>query len=408
MTKTELLEIIANGESSGIDFKRDVVDARGLAKTLVAFANFRGGRVLLGVDDDGTVVGLTRPEVEEWVMAVCRDKIRPAVIPYFEIVRDVAPGRDVAVVGVERGWAVHHLWHANRRVYHIRVGTRSDEANPEELARLFQQRQAFRVDVVPVSGSSRNDLDARRLRDYFERIRGQELPEEADDSGWTRFLVDTEVLTETDEGAPCTVAGLLLFGRRPARFLPQAGIDAAAFPAHDKDYAARERLRIRGPLVALFRTGADGRTEVEESGVVEQAAAFVRRNTSVAAEIRDGARREERPDYPEEVIREAVVNALVHRDYLQSATTVELALFADRLELVSPGNLPNGITVDRMRAGCRAARNPLLRDVMQDYGYLESMGMGIPRKIVRGMRQHNGTEPDLVAAEERFTLRLTR
>ena len=105
-------------------------------------------------------------------------------------------------------------------------------------------------------------------------------------------------------------------------------------------------------------------------------------------------------------MRSTGANALVHRDYLLSDTDIELALYADRLEVISPGRLPNGITPARMRAGCRASRNQILKDVMRDYGYLEHLGMGVPRKIVKGMRKHNGTEPDLVEDGERFMVRL--
>ncbi|MBI5243335.1 MAG: hypothetical protein HY922_06545, partial [Elusimicrobia bacterium] len=101
-----------------------------------------------------------------------------------------------------------------------------------------------------------------------------------------------------------------------------------------------------------------------------------------------------------------IVNALVHRDYLLSSTDIELSVYEDRIEVVSPGRLPNEITPERMRVGCRAARNQTLKDVMRDYGYLEHMGMGIPRKIIKGMRDHNGTEPDLVEESERFIVRL--
>ena len=83
-----------------------------------------------------------------------------------------------------------------------------------------------------------------------------------------------------------------------------------------------------------------------------------------------------------------------------------ISIYVDRLEVISPGRLPNGITPDRMRTGCRSARNQLLKDVMRDYGYLEHMGMGVPRKIVRGMRELNGTEPDLIEDGERFIVRL--
>ncbi len=441
MTKTELLELIKNGESSGVEFKRDTIDNRALAKELVAFANLRGGRVILGVEDDGSVTGITRERLEEWVMTACRDKIRPELIPYFEIIRDVEPGKDVAIVQVDRGWAVHHVWHNNHRTYYIRLGTLSREASAEELERLFQQRGSFRLEVRGVSGSSMKDFDYRRLRDYFERVRQQEVPpanpsnkwlereeaqarkqalddgdeskwetifeykksqwQENTENEWRSLLVNTEFLVEEDDRVPATVAGLLLFGANPNRYLPQAGIDAVAYPGKEKDYAAKERLSIRGPMTALM--GKDG---IVENGLVEQAVEFVRCNTQVAAALADGSRREQTWTYPEEAVRETIVNALVHRDYLLSGTTVELSIYEDRLEVISPGRLPNGITPQRMVTGCRSARNQLLKDVMRDYGYLEHMGMGVPRKIVKGMQTHNGTTPELIEDYELFTVRL--
>lgn len=441
MRKTELLELIKNSENTGVEFQLDTIESSALAKKLVAFLNLQGGRVILGVDDDGSIAGLTRERLEEWVMTTCRDKVRPELIPYFEIIRDVEPGKHVAIVQVDRGWAVHHMWHNNHRTYYIRVGTLSREASAEELERLFQQRGAFRLELRGVSGTSIDDFDYRRLRDYFERVRQQTVPPErpsdewltieeakarqqAQDEGdeskwphilenkkskwledsrnqWCTLLVNTELLIEDDNCKPATVAGLLLFCANPNRFLPQAGIDAVAYPGKEKDYAARERLSIRGPMTALF--GGKG---IVENGLVEQAVEFVRRNTGVTATLADGARREQKWTYPEEAVREAIVNALVHRDYLLSGTTIELSIYEDRMEIISPGRLPNGITPQRMITGCRAARNQLLKDVMRDYGYLEHMGMGVPRKIVKEMQKHNGTSPDLIEDGELFVLRL--
>ena len=387
-----------NGENSGVEFKRDVLQNHELAKELVAFSNFEGGLVLLGVDDDGMIAGLTRERLEEWVMTTCRDKIRPGIIPFFETIRNVESEKDVAIVRVPRGADVHSQWHNNRHIYRIRVGTQSREATPQELSRLFQQRGTFRADLRPVSGATVADLDRRRLSDYFGRIRQQNVPEDADGAGWQTLLVNTEIMVE--EGV--SLSGLLLFGMAPNRFLPQAGIDAVAFPGTEKDYAAQERRTIRGPMTPLM--GQDG--NVLETGLVDQALEFVRRNTPMTAVLDDGGRRVERPTYPVEAVREAVVNALIHRDYLLAHTDIELAIYQDRLEIISPGKLPNGITPERMRAGTRAARNQLLKDVMRDYGYLEHMGLGVPRKIVRGMLEHNQTDPDLVEQDERFIVRL--
>ena len=401
MTRTDLLEIIRNGENSGVEFKRDVVQNRDLAKELVAFANFEGGIVLLGVEDDGRVSGITRDDPEMFVMNTCRDKVRPGFIPFYEVVKDVEPGKDVAVVRVSRGLDVHTLWHDNKNTYFVRVGTQSREPTPEELSRLFQQRGGFRAELRPVSGATIADLDMRRLRNYFVRVRQQDVPDDGDEAAWKTLLFNTEVMV--DDGV--TVSGVLLFGRTPNRFLPQAGIDAAAFPGASKDYAARERAALRGPMTPLLNDGG----EIVEAGLVEQALAFVNRNVAIAGQLEvGGARREDIPAYPAEAVREAIVNALVHRDYLLSSTDIELSIYDDRMEIVSPGRLPNGITPARMLTGCRAARNQLIKDVMRDYRYLEHSGMGVPRKIVKCMREHNGTEPVLIEDGERFPVRLIR
>ncbi|MCY4306108.1 MAG: putative DNA binding domain-containing protein [Aestuariivita sp.] len=396
-TRTELMEIIANGENSGVEFKRDDLRTQDLAKELAAFSNLQGGMVLLGVEDTGTITGLTRDGLEEWVINVCRDKIRPAIVPFFEVIRSGKDDKDVAIVHVTRGYDVHALWHNNTNRYLMRVGTQSREATQEELARLFQQRGSLRAELRPVSGAALANLDLRRLRNYFNDIRQQDVPASEDSAAWRSLLINTEIMT--DEGV--TVGGMLMFGKTPNRFLPHAGIDAVAYSGTEQDYDAQERSSLRGPMVPLLSEGDD----IVENGLVEQALDFVQRNTRGVVKAQ-GGRRIGRPVYPHDALREGIVNALIHRDYLLTSTDVQLIVYSDRLEIISPGRLPNGITPDRMRFGTRAARNQLLKDIMRDYRYLEHMGMGIPRKIIRGMKEHNGTEPGLIELDERFVVRL--
>jgi ATP-dependent DNA helicase RecG len=399
MTRTELIEILRNGENSGVEFKRDDIGHRDLAKEVVALANLRGGVILLGVEDNGSISGIVRPDLEEWVMTMCRDKIRPEIIPYFEVIRDVDAGKDVAVIRLDQGWSVHAVWHNNGRIYYIRVGSQAREASPEELERLFQQRGNFRLEVRAISGTGIDQLDLRRLQDYFGRIRQQKFPDAGDESGWHALLENTEFMVSSGGNRSCTVAGILLFGRQPNRFLPQAGIDCVCYPGTQTDYAATERIGVRGPMVPLT-----SKAGLVENSLIETCIEFLRRNISDEVTMEGGVRRMTREGFPIEVLREAIVNALVHRDYLLSATNIQFSVFSDRIEIVSPGRLPNGITPPRMLAGCRASRNQLIMDVMRDYGYLEHMGMGVPRKMVAGMRSFNGTEPELRAEEETFTV----
>lgn len=398
-TRTELLEIIANGGNSGVALRRDDLDARALAKELAAFSNLEGGMVLLGAEDDGTITGLMRDDLEGWVMNVCRDRIRPAIVPFFEVFRDVGEKRDIAIVRVTCGYGVHAFRDDDTDRYPIRVGSRSREASREELVRLFSQRGSVRDELRPVSGATLLSLDRRRLRNYFVDVRRQDVPADEDGEAWQSLLANTGIMT----GEGVTVAGMLLFGTMPNRFLPHAGIDAVAYPGPDRHPDARERAKLRGPMTPL--PGEDG--DIVDNGLVEQALEFVQRNTHPVVETR-GERRLERPAYPRDTLREGIVNALVHRDCQLTGHTIGLAVFSDRLEIVSPGRLPNGMTPDRMRYGTRAVRNQMLKDVMSDYDcrYLEPAGRGIPRIIVWGMEEHNGTEPALLERDERFTLRL--
>jgi ATP-dependent DNA helicase RecG len=144
-----------------------------------------------------------------------------------------------------------------------------------------------------------------------------------------------------------------------------------------------------------------------DTGVIDRAVEFVSRNMGSEAWL-EGGRRRRRKALPEPAVREAIVNAVAHRDYTITVTDIELSLYSDRLEVISPGNLPNTVTVPKMKQGYRAARNELLKEVLRDYSYVEHRGMGVRRKIIDGMNEHNGTEPDLVEEEDRFIVRLRK
>ena len=402
MRASELADLLQSGEDSTLEFKRDDVQNHDLAKELVAFLNLEGGTVLLGVEDDAMISGTTRDALEEWVAELCRTKIEPPVIPLLSWVRDAEPGRDVLAVRVTLGPNKPYARvHNGRRTYFIRVGSTSREASREELERMFQASGVLRYGSKPVPGATLASLDQRRLRDYFARILGGDAPGDDDRMGRETLLRNVDLLTESQGQRVATIDGILLFGRRPDRFLPQAGIRALCYVGDEPDYAARADEGLRNPMVLL--AGSDG--SLVEPGLVEQAWDFVRRNTTPTARLEEG-RRVDRWEYPESAVREAIVNAIVHRDYSISGTDVEIAIYSDRLEIVSPGRLPNTVTPQGMRMGMRYARNQVLVNVMRDYGYVEARGMGIRNKIIPGMREHNGTEPDLIAEEARFIVRL--
>jgi ATP-dependent DNA helicase RecG len=402
MNKAELLEIIASGESSGVEFKRDNIPIQDLAREIVAFANYQGGMILLGVEDDGTISGIQRQNIEEWVMQACRTKVEPEIIPYYETVA-LDNGKRVAIVRISSGPAKPYaMLRHGHRYYYIRAGSTVREAGREELLRLFQASGRVTVDLQPVPGATLADLDQRRLRQYFEDILEQRISEQDDEL--CRLLETVDLMTQPNGMSIPTVAGMLLFGKDVKRFLPQAGIRAVAYPGKEKDYAVIDDEILRGPMLPLLEKNREG---LVERGLVEQAEDFTRRNIGVKAYL-DLGRRMEKRDYPLDVVREIIVNALVHRDYTIAGTDIMLAIYSDRLEITSPGRLPNTVTIEGIKRGQRYARNQILVYIMRDYGYVEYRGMGITSKVIPGMLKHNGTEPDLIEDEYSFTVRLWR
>ena len=404
MNKTDLIELIRNGESSGVEFKRSDVRPERLATEIAALLNLEGGHILLGVEDDGSVSGLTceASKVEEWVMETARTHIRPATIPYWETV-DWREGKTVGIVSLPSD-APDKPYKAKRGKawgMFVRVGSSSREASRDEEGRLYQSARIMRYDIKPVLETGLEELDLDRIGNYFRVIQKRDVPTAQNTEEWRRVLVSIDLLAEAAGTTVGTVAGLLLFGKNPNRRLPQSGITAAAFPENEKAYNTVDEELIRGPLVPML----SAKKSVVDKGVIDRAVDFVARNMGSVAWL-DGGRRRRKKSLPRAAVRETIVNAVAHRDYTLVGTDIEVSLYRDRLEVISPGRLPNGVTVEKMKEGLRAARNELLKEILRDYGYVEHFGMGVRNRIIRAMRDHNGTEPDLIEEEHRFIVRL--
>lgn len=405
MTRSELLEMIANGENSGVEFKRDDLRPEQLAKEVVALANFQGGRILIGVDDDGTITGMQRDDLERWVMdTVFGRTVHPMILPFYEEIRVDGQHR-VAVITISQGTTKPYVVrHNGREDIYIRVGSTSQLASREQQARLFATGGMLHAEGLPVSGSGLRDLSRERLTDYLATIVGdKELP--TSDDAWGVRLCGLGFLVERQDGPPvCTIAGLVLFGHAPRRLLHQAGVRWMVFEGGDKSYKALDDRLIDGPLVAFWNETSSGTREIAENGLIERLVDAMRPFVSEeAAEVDASMRRERRWLYPVEALREALVNALAHRDWTRYEE-IEVSRYADRLEILSPGALQNSMTVEKMLAGQRSPRNPLIVEVLRDYGYVDARGMGVRNKIIPLLLEHNGTEPEFIATEDHLRL----
>lgn len=408
MKKTELLHLLAMGESANTEFSRDDIRAEQLASHAVAMSNAQGGRVVLGVEDDGATTGIQRPNLEEWVMdTVFGDYVHPMILPFYEEVQ-LEPGLRVAVVSITQGTAKPYVvrYKGSEEVY-VRMGSVSRRATREQQARLFALGGMLHTERLPVSGTGLAHLDLERLQDYLQHILNDpEIP--VDSSAWERRLCGMGFMTERDGGPPvCTIAGIVLFGHRPRRSLRQAGVRWMAFDGDEMEYAAADDAVLDEALIALWRT-RDGDRQMDSSGLMEELIERMRPFVSEdAAEVTDGVRRDRRWYYPLEALREALVNAFAHRDWTR-IEDVEVVRYANRLEIKSPGALPNSMTVEKMLAGQRSARNPLIVEVLRDYGYVDARGMGVRTKIVPLLKQFTGMPPDLEPTEDYLLVRMHR
>lgn len=347
------------GEDSSWEFKEVAFSGSRIARqqrdtwadSIVAFANAEGGVLLLGVTDDGAVPGMSREQldsVERAVREVSADAVKPPV--RVRTYRREHEGRAFLVVSVPRGDAQHDGPGGALQ----RVGAAKVPLSPDERLRLAQRRgqaRFVRFDHQPVAVTGFSTLDEELWRPLLS------------DDG----LADPQVglaklglLTRDDTGeVRASVAGALMCTRRPAELVPSAAISAVRYRGADRASGQLDAQTIDGPLDRQVR----------------DALLFVQRNMRVSA--RKTPAREDVPEYSLAAAFEAVVNAVVHRDYALRASRIRLSMFSDRLELCSPGSLPNSLSIDSMGER-QATRNELLTAVI---GRLDAGGIdGAPRR----------------------------
>jgi len=391
MTKLELLELIQNGENSWVEFKRDdrtTKDFSGdFAKEVVAFSNGRGGKIIIGVEDNGNIAGLSGEGFEEWVMNICRTLVHPGVIPFYEEIK-IDELCKSAVVHIDMGYSKpYYIERGERRVYYIRVGSTSREATREELARLFQASGAYHYDVAPLPTTSFESLDQNRLAEYFKKYRSKDLttlhPVEV-----KKLLINSDILKQTEYGEVASVGGLLFFGKEPQRFLPQSGITFALFRGTEVTEEYFERADIEGTATRL----------------IDETVKLIQKNILHIAHVK-GLKRKE-VSIPKEVLREAITNAVAHRDYTILGARVRVYMFTDRIEVRSPGSLPNTVTIEKMKVGSiSVARNPFIVNYLVELKYVERLGRGI-LFIIQKMEHLKAPSPLLEEKEDEFILTL--
>jgi len=360
MKRDEILGLVGLGEDGTRQFKADVRNADSLASEMAAFANAEGGVILLGVADNGSIPGLSREDVSrinQIISNAASHLVRSPLVVQTENVA-MGNGRIVIVLTVHKG--IDKPYFDRNGVIWLKVGADKRRVNSkEELRRLFQMTDQFHADELPTKAGI-EVMDKLRFRDYLKEAHKQDYPDSATDL--VRLLQNLNLATET---GVLNLAGLLLFAERPERFKPQFIVKAVRYPGneiHVSKYLDSDDFA--GPLRRQF----------------DEAMAFIQRNLHKVQAGR-GVNAPGIPEIPLVVFEELLVNALVHRDYLVSAP-IRLFVFDNRIEIVSPGHLPDNLTVEKIRAGNSNIRNPILvSHVAKGLLPYRGLGSGIKRAL---------------------------
>jgi ATP-dependent DNA helicase RecG len=340
-SKAELLEKIRLGEDSYLELKEvrfsgeriNAPSRSDLADELAAFANSRGGILLLGVHDKTReILGIPYQKLdalESFVREACNDSLHPPLVPIIE--RLELPNNSGEMAAIIRIDVPHSLFiHQSPGGYFHRIGSSKRQMPPEYLARMFQQRsqtRLFRFDEQLVPNATLNDLESARW-ERFVATRTQDTPES---------LLQKLGMVRIDEDRVLrpTIAGVLLSTSEPRHFLSNAYIQAVAYRGEtiqpdDSDPYQRDAQDITGPLDEQIFTTCD----------------FIRKNMFVAA--RKDIGRTDLPQYDMISVFEAITNAVAHRDYSMYGAKIRLRMFDDRMELYSPGAIPNTMTIESL------------------------------------------------------------
>jgi ATP-dependent DNA helicase RecG len=358
METTELIDILTRGEDTRHQFKTDVRNVNSLAAEIVAFSNTAGGRIFIGVNDDGTVRGLTNSDIarlNELISNASSQNVRPPVNVRTDNVSH--PSGIVLVITVPEGISKPYM--DKDGTIWVKSGADKRRATSrEELQRLFQQAGLVHADETPVPGLGTGDLDIAYFDAFFEKHFGAPT---SDHPQSLPVLLDNMNLMRAKR---LNLAGALLFAKNPQFALPAFIVKAVAFPGvHIEDDHYLDSRDLTGKLAEVF----------------QQTISFILANTH-AVQNEQSVNSLGQPEIPRIVWEELIANALIHRDYFISAP-VRVLVFTDRIEMISPGHLPNNLTVENIKSGNSNIRNPILASFAAKLLPYRGLGSGILRAL---------------------------
>ncbi len=349
-------------EGHELELKRAVNNYNDLGQCICAFANTSGGTVIIGVEDDGTAIGLDETKLDEVQLRISGAVQCVSPTPLHNIRLDTLDGKKVIKIEVRAmtpdSFCTHH------GLIYVRSGSANVCLEGAAMMHFLAERAVLKYDSR-LSQETIDDLDEIKIRDYVR----QRSPASVSNAPLTDLLFNLGLANLEGQ---IKNAAVLMFSKFPSRAVPQSEVRLARF-------AGRERVRV---IDSQYLNG----TVLENLAAAET---FIMRNIKIGHRI-EGMIRKDVPEYPVAAIRELLINALVHRDYFD-CNAVQVGIFEDRLEILNPGKLLPGMSLDDIGA-LSMQRNPLLYGLLRELKLLEGMATGIP-KVRASMRDAGLPEP---------------
>jgi len=343
-------------ESSSIEFKREIPKNEQIIKTVVGFCNQNGGKLIIGVDDDGTIYGIPETKVNallEYLDKSIYEAVVPPVIPqvYTQRIGD----KIILIIEVSTG--------ANKPYYikseglekgaYIRLGRSTMPANADTIEELKWRSRGLSFDTLPVYHATIKDLDLKAFNEFLAlRKSDRKGPKNIND-----LLLSYQLITHEHAHTYPTVGGILLFGKQPQHFFSEAFIICSHFSGTEGRQAIASR-DCTGTLMQQFNDAYD----------------FVLSRLNVSFTIK-GPRRIEQLEIPKDALREMLINAIIHRNYHINGPT-KIAIYENRIEIFSPGTFPGSLDVHNLKMGITYIRNKAIAKVFREMGYMEKLGTG--------------------------------
>ncbi len=347
-------------ESATVEWKELLPQQPPIYRTVVGFCNQNGGKIILGVKDDGTIVGLSQNQIEEYLETLERDIYQactPPIIPrvYAKRIED----KGVVIIEVSSGMNKPYYVTAEGQDLgtYVRIGAHTLKANAQMIEELRWQAKGLHFETMLHYQASPKDLDQKKIKAFLKTRRNQKNNQKKTTYN-NAMLQAYHLIGEEHTKYHATNSGLLLFGKHPQRYFSESMIICTHFRGvSGRDVAAT--IDCEGTLFEQF----------------ESAYTFLLSRLSRSFVIR-GAKREETLEIPEDAIREALLNAIIHRNYHQLSPT-RVSIYDDRVEILSPGNFAGPLDKTSMKAGLTFLRNPLICRIFREAGYVEKMGTGL-------------------------------